>query len=79
MRAVNDRSSEFRTPVFICGDKNNLDGRVVVLRKADEKNLTINFIVTLDQLRLILLRKILIVHFYFMEKRKNTAWDESRK
>ena len=43
VRAVNDRSSEFRTPVFICGDKNNLDGRVVVLRKADEKNLTIQF------------------------------------
>ena len=43
IRAVNDRSSEFRTPVFICGDKNNLDGRVVVLRKADEKNLSLQF------------------------------------
>ena len=41
--AVNDRSSEFRTPVFICGDKNNLDGRVVVLRKADEKNISLQF------------------------------------
>ena len=43
VRAVNDRSSEFRTPVFICGDNNNLDGRVVVLRKADEKNLSLQF------------------------------------
>ena len=43
IRAVNDRNSEFRTPVFICGDKNNLDGRVVVLRKADEKNLSLQF------------------------------------
>ena len=43
IRAVNDRSSEFRTPVFICGDKNNLDGRVVVLRKADEKNISLQF------------------------------------
>ena len=42
-RAVSDRNSEFRTPVFICGDKNNLDGRVVVLRKADEQNLTLQF------------------------------------
>ena len=42
-RAVNDRGSEFRTPVFICGDKNNLDGRVVVLRKADEKNISLQF------------------------------------
>ena len=42
-RAVNDRNSEFRTPVFICGNDNNLDGRVVVLRKADEKNLSLQF------------------------------------
>ncbi len=40
-KAVRDRSSEFRTPVFICGNDNNLDGRVVVLRKADHNN---NFI-----------------------------------
>ena len=39
--AVKDRSSEFRTPVFICGNNKNLDGRVVVLRKADRQN---NFI-----------------------------------
>ena len=39
--AVSDRSSEFRTPVFICGNDKDLDGRVVVLRKADQKN---NFI-----------------------------------
>ena len=36
--AVQNRSSEFRTPVFICGDNKDLDGRVVVLRKADQKN-----------------------------------------
>ena len=36
--AVKDRSSEFRTPVFICGNDKDLDGRVVVLRKADQKN-----------------------------------------
>ena len=40
-RAVKDRSSEFRTPVFICGNDNDLDGRVVVLRKANQQN---NFI-----------------------------------
>ena len=41
--AVTDRSSEFRTPVFICGDKDNLDGRVIVLRKTDSKNNFIQF------------------------------------
>jgi pyridoxamine 5'-phosphate oxidase len=39
--AVSDRNSEFRTPVFICGSDNDLDGRVVVLRKASQQN---NFI-----------------------------------
>ena len=39
--AVTDRSSEFRTPVFICGNEKDLDGRVVVLRQANQKD---NFI-----------------------------------
>ena len=39
--AVKNRSSEFRTPVFICGNDKDLDGRVVVLRKAYKQN---NFI-----------------------------------
>jgi len=41
--AVKDRSSEFRTPVFICGNNKDLDGRVVVLRKADQQNNFIQF------------------------------------
>ena len=36
--AVTDRSSPFRIPVFICGDQNDLDGRIVVLRKSDQSN-----------------------------------------
>lgn len=39
--AVKNRSSDFRTPVFICGNDKDLDGRVVVLRKANQQN---NFI-----------------------------------
>ena len=39
--AVKDRPSEFRTPVFICGNDKDLDGSVVALRKADPQN---NFI-----------------------------------
>ena len=41
--AVKNRDSEFRTPVFICGGDKDLDGRVVVLRKADSKNNFIQF------------------------------------
>ena len=38
INAVKDRSSEFRTPVFICGNDKDLDGRVVVLRKVDQES-----------------------------------------
>ena len=41
--AVKDRSSEFRTPVFICGNDKDLDGRVEVLRKADEQQSLIQY------------------------------------
>ena len=43
INAVKDRSSEFRTPVFICGNGEDLDGRVVVLRKADQPNNIIQY------------------------------------
>ena len=36
--AIKDRSSPFRIPVFICGDQENFDGRIVVLRKSDRVN-----------------------------------------
>ncbi len=42
-RAVNDRNSEFRTPAFICGNKEEIDGRIVVLRKADQENNFVQF------------------------------------
>ncbi len=38
--AVTNRGSQFRIPVFICGDQFDIDGRIVVLRKSDQsKNL----------------------------------------
>lgn len=43
VRAVKDRNSEFRNPVFICGSNNSVDGRVVVLRMADQKSSIIQF------------------------------------
>ena len=36
--AVTNRSSQFRIPTFICGHNNDIDGRIVVLRKADQQN-----------------------------------------
>jgi 3-hydroxyisobutyrate dehydrogenase len=41
--AIINRSSQFRTPTFICGDQLDFDGRIVVLRKSDQKNNLLQF------------------------------------
>ena len=41
--AITNRSSQFRIPTFICGDQSDFDGRIVVLRKSDQKNNIIQF------------------------------------
>jgi pyridoxamine 5'-phosphate oxidase len=41
--AITNRSSPFRIPVFICGNQDNFDGRVVVIRKSDQSNKLIQF------------------------------------
>ncbi len=41
--AVTNRDSQFRIPVFICGNQKDFDGRIVVLRKSDQSNNLIHF------------------------------------
>jgi len=41
--AVTNRSSQFRIPVFVCGDQEDFDGRIVVLRKSDQSNSLLQF------------------------------------
>ena len=41
--AVTNRSSQFRIPTFICGQNNDIDGRIVVLRKVDQQNNLVQF------------------------------------
>ena len=41
--AVNNRDSSFRIPVFICAHQNEIDGRIVVLRKSDRENNLLQF------------------------------------
>ena len=41
--AIKDRGSQFRIPVFICGNQNDFDGRIVVLRKSDQLNNLIQY------------------------------------
>ena len=33
--AIKNRSSQFRIPTFICGNQNDFDGRIVVLRRSN--------------------------------------------
>ena len=41
--SITNRNSQFRTPTFICGDQLDFDGRIVVLRKSDQKNNLLQF------------------------------------
>ena len=41
--AVTNRISQFRIPVFVCGDQKDFDGRIVVLRKSDQSNNLLQF------------------------------------
>ena len=41
--AVTNRSSPFRIPVFMCSHKDDIEGRIVVLRKSDRENNLLQF------------------------------------
>ena len=41
--AIKNRSSQFRIPTFICGNGDDIDGRIVVLRKSDQSNNLVQF------------------------------------
>ena len=41
--AVANRNSPFRIPVFICANQDEIDGRIVVLRKSDRDNNLLQF------------------------------------
>ena len=41
--AVSNRASSFRIPVFICSYHDEVDGRIVVLRKSDRENNLLQF------------------------------------
>ena len=41
--AVTNRSSSFRIPVFMCAQQDEIDGRIVVLRKSDRANNLLQF------------------------------------
>ena len=55
--AVTNRSSPFRIPVFICAHQDEVDGRIVVLRKSDRINNLLQFHTDLRSLKEEILKK----------------------
>ena len=68
--AVNNRSSPFRIPVFMCANQNEIDGRIVVLRKSDRKNNLLQFHTDFRSLKVKILKKITKHHYFFMIRKR---------
>ena len=55
--AVTNRSSTFRIPVFICAHQDEVDGRIIVLRKSDRENKLLQFHTDLRSPKVDILKK----------------------
>ena len=66
--AVKDRSSPFRIPVFSCGNNDNIESRIVVLRKSDENNNIVQFHSDIISDKIVILKKNPKASFLFYDK-----------
>ena len=66
--AVVNRNSPFRIPVFICTDQNDIDGRIVVLRKSDQNNNILQFHTDLRSQKVNILKKNKNASLVFYDK-----------
>ena len=66
--AVTNRGSQFRIPVFICAHHDEVDGRIVVLRKSDRKNNLLQFHTDLRSLKVDILKKNKNASLIFYDK-----------
>jgi pyridoxamine 5'-phosphate oxidase len=55
--AVTNRSSQFRIPVFMCTHQEEIDGRIVVLRKSDRENNLLQFHTDLRSMKVEIIKK----------------------
>ena len=55
--AVTNRASPFRIPVFMCAHQDEIDGRIVVLRKSDRTNNLLQFHTDLRSPKIDILKK----------------------
>ena len=66
--AVKDRGSPFRIPVFSCGNNDNIESRIVVLRKSDENNNIVQFHSDIRSDKIDILKKNPKASFLFYDK-----------
>tara|TARA_S200000501_G_C20579485_1_gene636596 strand:+ start:43 stop:642 length:600 start_codon:yes stop_codon:yes gene_type:complete len=66
--AVTNRSSSFRIPVFICAYQDEVDGRIVVLRKSDRKNNVLQFHTDLRSPKISIINKNQSASLLFYDK-----------
>ena len=66
--AVKDRGSQFRIPVFSCGNNDNIESRIVVLRKSDENNNIVQFHSDIRSDKINILKKNPKASFLFYDK-----------
>ncbi len=66
--AVTNRGSPFRIPVFMCANQNEIDGRIVVLRKSDRKNNLLQFHTDLRSPKVKILKKNKKASLLFYDK-----------
>ena len=66
--AVPNRASYFRIPVFICSHQDEVEGRIVVLRKSDKKHNLLQFHTDLRSPKIEILKKNNKGSFLFYDK-----------
>ena len=66
--AVTNRGSPFRIPVFICAHQDEIDGRIVVLRKSDRSNNLLQFHTDLRSPKVDILKKNKNASLVFYDK-----------
>ena len=66
--AVTNRGSPFRIPVFICAHQDEVDGRIVVLRKSDRANNLLQFHTDLRSPKVDILKKNKKASLVFYDK-----------
>jgi len=68
--AVTNKNCPFRIPVFVCGEKKDFDGRIIILRKSDHSNNLLQFYSDIRSDKISKLKKNKNASMLFYDKEK---------